>query len=63
MRPKLFVSSSPHVFAKQDTRSIMLDVIIALIPACLVGIYFNGPRAAMVLALATISALVCEYVL
>ena len=30
---KLIASSSPHVRSNEDTRSIMLDVIIALLPA------------------------------
>ncbi len=33
------VSSSPHVKAKMTTQSIMRDVIIAMIPAALFGIY------------------------
>ena len=34
---KLIASSSPHIRSKDNTRSIMLDVIIALLPA-LVGV-------------------------
>ena len=30
---QLIVKSSPHIKAKHNTRTIMLDVIIALIPA------------------------------
>ena len=30
---KLIASSSPHIRANEDTRSIMLDVIIAMLPA------------------------------
>ena len=30
---KLIASSSPHIRSNEDTRSIMLDVIIALLPA------------------------------
>ena len=30
---KLIASSSPHIRSKDNTRSIMLDVIIALLPA------------------------------
>ena len=60
MSTKLFVSSSPHVFAKQDTQSIMLDVIIALLPACGVGIYFFGIKAAIILLIATASAVLTE---
>ena len=36
---KLIASSSPHIRAKEDTRSIMLDVIIALLPALVFSIY------------------------
>jgi len=34
------VSSSPHIRDNISTRRIMLDVIIALIPASLAGVYF-----------------------
>ena len=30
---KLRASSSPHIRTKEDTRAVMLDVIIALLPA------------------------------
>lgn len=40
MEEKLLnVSSSPHVRDNSSTKSIMRDVVIALIPATLVGIY------------------------
>ena len=39
---KLVVSSSPHIHSPVSTRRIMLDVIIALIPALVFAvIYFN----------------------
>ncbi|MEX1378278.1 MAG: RnfABCDGE type electron transport complex subunit D [Eubacteriales bacterium] len=63
MSTKLFVSSSPHVFAKQDTQNIMFDVLIALLPACGVGIYFFGAKAALIIALATFSAVFTEWVI
>ena len=63
MSTKLFVSSSPHVFAKQDTQNIMLDVIIALLPACGVGIYFFGVKAAIILALSVASAVFTEWLI
>ena len=43
---KVKVSSSPHIRAEDTTRSIMLDVIIALMPALAVGIFVFGGRAA-----------------
>ncbi len=38
----LKVSSNPHVRDKESTTTIMLDVLIALIPATLFGVYNSG---------------------
>lgn len=54
---KLTVASSPHVNSPVNTRSLMLDVLIALAPALCFGIYFQGPR---VLAMVLVSVLGCE---
>lgn len=48
MEKILKVSSSPHIKATHTTKSIMRDVIIALTPAMLAGIFFFGIRALMV---------------
>ncbi len=62
MDKKLIVSSSPHISAKTKTRNIMLDVIIALIPAVIASVVVFGPRA-LVVTVATIAASVLsEYV-
>ncbi len=45
---KLFVSASPHVRSKSTTQSIMLDVIIAMIPALIASVVFFGIRALLV---------------
>lgn len=52
------VTSNPLVRTKRDTRSLMLDVIIALIPALAVGVYQFG---AHVLALLASSVLSCVF--
>jgi electron transport complex protein RnfD len=52
---KLKVSSSPHIRYLEDTKSIMLDVIIALLPALAVAAYMFGVRA-LVLAAVTVAA-------
>ena len=39
---KLIASSSPHIRSNEDSRSIMLDVIIALLPALVMGVYVFG---------------------
>ena len=42
---KLIASSNPHIRSNEDTRSIMLDVIIALCPALVWSVYRFGLRA------------------
>ena len=44
----LSVSVSPHIRSDEDTRSIMLDVLIALVPALGVAAYMFGFRAILV---------------
>ena len=56
----LSVSSSPHIRSSETVQRIMLDVIIALIPASIVGIYYFGIKAAIILALAIVAAVVSE---
>lgn len=58
----LNVSSSPHVRDKSSTKSIMRDVVIALIPATLVGIGNFGARALMVILTTCASAVLAEYI-
>ena len=45
---ELAISSSPHVHAPYTTRTIMRDVLIALLPALVGSVVFFGPRALMV---------------
>ncbi|MBQ4040797.1 MAG: RnfABCDGE type electron transport complex subunit D, partial [Oscillospiraceae bacterium] len=59
---KLFVSTPPHIRAHEDTRSIMLDVIIALLPTTAAGIYFFGYRAAIVIAVSMLTAVLSEWI-
>ena len=39
---KLIASSNPHIRNNEDTRSLMLDVIIALMPALAMSVYVFG---------------------
>lgn len=55
------VSSSPHVRSTASTDQIMRDVIIALIPATLVGFYVFGLNAIINIVLAIASAVLFEY--
>jgi len=55
---KLSVASSPHVASPVDTRKLMLDVLIALIPALIAGVIFFGPQA---LVVTIVSVAACEF--
>ncbi len=50
------VSNSPHVRGRLDTRRVMLDVQIALIPAAVMGVINYGFKAFLVILLAMGSA-------
>lgn len=58
----LRISAGPHFVARESTQTLMLDVIIALVPTTAAGIYLFGIRAAWVLAVSVISALLSEFV-
>jgi electron transport complex protein RnfD len=57
----LQVSSSPHIRGRDDTRRLMLDVIIALLPAVAASVYFFGLRALLVILISVVSAVGFEY--
>lgn len=61
MEHKMIVSSSPHIHTERTISSIMLDVIIALIPATLMGVYYFGFRALMVILTAVAASVLSEY--
>ena len=54
----LTVASSPHVASPIDTQNLMRDVLIALVPALVMGVVFFGPRA---LVATLISVVACEF--
>lgn len=62
MSDLLNVSNSPHARDKRTTASIMRDVFIALLPASIYGVYNFGVRAAVILMISTVSAVVWEWV-
>ncbi len=57
------IGSSPHIRTKENVEKIMYDVIIALIPALLVSIYFFGIKALVVTAVSVISCVFTEYLI
>lgn len=58
---KLKAASSPHVASPIDTRNLMRDVVIALIPALCIAIYFFGPRALIATVVSVVACMVFEY--
>ncbi len=58
----LKVSSSPHIRHADTTRSIMLDVIIALMPAAIAGMYYFGFKAALCILVSVASCVLFELI-
>lgn len=60
---KLVVSPSPHVHSGLSTAQCMYGVLIALIPAFLVSLYFFGVGALLVTATSVLSCVIFEYLI
>ena len=58
---KLTVASSPHIRGNFRTNRIMLDVVIALMPALIVGVWQTGVRALTVVALCIACTVAAEW--
>ena len=56
------VSANPHVRDKASTHSIMLDVIIALLPATLFGFWNFGVKAIINTVICVAVCVLAEYV-
>jgi len=57
---KLIVSPSPHLHTKTSTKSLMRDVVIALMPAVIVSVLFYGWSELLVLSTSVASCLLVE---
>lgn len=55
------VSATPHVRSKDSIKNVMGNVLIALLPATLMGIYYFGLRALLVVAISVASSVFFEY--
>ncbi|HHW59302.1 MAG: RnfABCDGE type electron transport complex subunit D [Bacteroidales bacterium] len=63
MDKKFIISGSPHIYAKDNVQRIMLDVVIALIPATLGAFYFFGLGAVRVFFVSVVTCLIFEYLI
>ncbi|MBU2554298.1 MAG: RnfABCDGE type electron transport complex subunit D [Bacteroidetes bacterium] len=60
---KFTISGSPHVHGDESTKKVMYGVVIAMIPAVLVGVYYFGLDAVRVLLLAVAASLFFEWLI
>ena len=58
---KLTVSASPHVRSAQTVSGIMLNVIIALIPALAASVWLFGPRVLLICLVTIGTCMLSEY--
>ncbi len=58
---KLTVASSPHIRGDFKSSRIMLDVILALVPAMVVGIWMHGIRSLIVTLVSIASCVLLEW--
>ena len=58
---KLIATSNPHIRSNETTRSIMLDVIIAMLPALAFAIFNFGLRALTLTAVSVVGCVFWEW--
>lgn len=63
MSTQLTISPSPHIYADNSVNKIMYGVIIALLPAFFVSVYFYGIGAIVVTLAAIISCMLFEWLI
>ena len=59
---KLIVTPAPHLRGNIDTPGLMRDVVIALLPACVAGLYFFGVPALISLVSGVVGCVGAEFV-
>ena len=58
---QLSVSSSPHILTQNNTRRVMLDVLIALLPAVIASVIFYGWRALVLTVVCVVGCNLFEF--
>ena len=58
---ELHISAAPHIHSGIGTGNIMLDVVIALAPAAIMGVVLFGTQALLVLATCVVAAVLGEF--
>ena len=55
-------SASPHVKSPRTTKRIMLNVCVALLPACVMGVIYFGLNAFLLLLISLLSSVASEFI-
>lgn len=61
MDNSIVISTPPHLKSRRTTKGIMLDVVIALLPAAIAGIVFFGWQALVIELVSVASAVAAEF--
>ncbi|MBU1163664.1 MAG: RnfABCDGE type electron transport complex subunit D [Proteobacteria bacterium] len=61
--PELVVSTIPHVHGGNSVQKMMINFMIALLPAAGMSVYFFGPGAIVVIAISVVSAVAWEFII
>lgn len=59
---KLLVTSSPHIKSGDSTKGIMMQVVIALIPAVISGVIYFGPGILLIIGVTIAFCVMSEYI-
>ncbi len=62
MDNSVVISTPPHVKSKRTTKSIMLDVLIALVPCTVAGCVYFGWQALLIILMSVFSCVATEFV-
>ncbi len=63
MTERFTVSPSPHIWGKNSVSRVMLDVILALIPAAVASAYFFGVRVLLIMGISVVMAVFTEAII
>lgn len=63
MENKLIISSSPHLRSPETIQSVMIDVLVALLPAAIAAVVFFGVPALITMVLCMVAAMVTEAII
>ncbi len=59
---RVVINSTPHLRSPRTTKNIMIDVVIALLPACIMGCIFFGWNALITIISSSVAAVATEVV-